>query len=1153
MSFAQTQQGIVKTRGRMVNGKVVAGTRLNGATITLNFGNPLVSGKDGAFSFNVPSGKSYSLVTAKKQGYTLADPEYTRRSFKYSASNPFYVVLEDEAQRQADINAATRKVRRTLTAQLQAREDEIEALKEQDRITEQEYQAKLKELYDNQSQSEKLVKEMAERYVSTDYDQLDEFNRQVQMLIEEGELQKADSMIRSKGDIDKRVAEYHNVVAANKKVREELEQSEAGAAKTYEDLSQDLYNKHTIAMQQYQWDDALMHLKQRADLDTTNVQNVWDYAQFCYEQKFYQDSEKYYLLCLRTVETISPSDKIGLFHNIGGLYSDMKKWEDSEKYLKYALELLDLFSQSEIEEYIPKLAYVLNSLGAYYYDSGDFKKSKEFYDKSLNLYDSLFINNSDLYRYDYAGLLYNLGNLYNTFNDNISAEKYLLKSLEQWEILYSKFPTLNHRQWLATCIRSIGIMYSNDYKKSMIYYKQALSHYEELFKLNPSVYRENVAQTLYSISKTYRWLGDYEASEEYGKKAIEHFRILYTYDPQTYKNGLASTLEAIGNMWIDNLQYKKSEDVLKEALTYYEELYIDNPIVYQPTLACIYESLGLLYMNMKNGEEAVKYHTRALNLYEALFIKSPNIYKKHMATTHQNLGAAYVIVPDYDKAEKHIKIAMEHMKDLYALDSLGYCENYASCIRELGILYMKTREYDKGIDIFKKSIKYFEKIYDMNRFRYGRYILENLRGLGYIYTKKNDAQGCEETSLCEIGYLEDQKADAENIEKIIIIRQELIKNYTSKRQNDKAVVQVERIIKNFEKMIELGADEYNVKLASTKGLLGTLYYDDSHFEEAYNCFKESNTIIETTESSEDNRELLSDNLVQSAFCLYHINSQEFDKILDILKKAIELNPKNVMAYDFRRQLFEMQEKQLEASLDKERMYMLNSNTKSVDLANIQNKIGILYFNNHDYENAVLYYKQAQEKYEQLYCQYPETHRQGLAGVYWNTMLLYANTEKIDLYDDYLKKALNIYNILYKQDPPRYLSYIIELKNRTVWRMLNKGSIDDALTLALETYTIDESNLQTISYLASCYNSKAYALAKVSDYDYSISIIEKAISLVPTDPNFYDSKGEFFLLQGKNEEALAMWKKVLELNPKFLDDYPDGTNLSNGLKKLGLIE
>lgn len=59
--------------------------------------------------------------------------------------------------------------------------------------------------------------------------------------------------------------------------------------------------------------------------------------------------------------------------------------------------------------------------------------------------------------------------------------------------------------------------------------------------------------------------------------------------------------------------------------------------------------------------------------------------------------------------------------------------------------------------------------------------------------------------------------------------------------------------------------------------------------------------------------------------------------------------------------------------------------------------------------------------------------------------------------------------------------------------------------------------------------------------------------MPENPNFYDSKGEILLMQDRNDEALEMWKKVLELDPNFLDNYPDGTNLSNGLMKLGLIE
>lgn len=582
---AQTQQGIVKTRGRMVNGQLVAGQKLSGATVTLNFGNALVSGNNGAFSFNVPAGKSYSLVMAKKQGYTLADPEYTRRSFKYSAGNPFYVVLEDEAQRQTDINAATRKVRRTLTAQLQKREDEIEELKTQNKLTEAEYQKRLKELYDNQSKSELLVKEMAERYAATDYDQLDEFNRQVQMYIEEGELQKADSMIRSKGDMDKRIADYHQAITTNKKERETLQQrqqalelSESGAQKAYDDLAQDLKRKSDIFLQEFKQDSALYCLKMRADLDTTNVDAVWDYASLCSVQKKFVDCEKYYHTCLRAY-----------------------------------------FKGNDI----PNIAAIQN----------------------------------------------NLGNLYSVLHDYTTSEKY---------------------------------------------YKLALENREQLFHETPETYR-------------------------------------------------------------------------------------------------------------------------------------------------------------------------------------------------------------------------------------------------------------------------------------------------------------------------------------------------------------------------------------------------------------------------------------------------------ADLAATQNNLGILYDDLHDYTTSEKYYKLALENYEQLFSQNHDAYRADLAMTYWNMMLLYGEMETLEQYDLCLNDALKLYKELYLSQPSVYVDDVIELQNRKIWRLVTNGDVDDAMVLAQETYAMDESNEQSKEYLAECYNSKAYEYAKTSDYVNAHKSIDKAISMLPDNANFYDSKGEILLMQNKNDEALEMWKKVLELNPNFLDDYPEGTNLSNGLKELGLIE
>ena len=57
-----------------------------------------------------------------------------------------------------------RKIRRTLQHQLQEKENEIEALKAENKISLQEFLQEMQKIYANQKSNEKLISEMAERY-----------------------------------------------------------------------------------------------------------------------------------------------------------------------------------------------------------------------------------------------------------------------------------------------------------------------------------------------------------------------------------------------------------------------------------------------------------------------------------------------------------------------------------------------------------------------------------------------------------------------------------------------------------------------------------------------------------------------------------------------------------------------------------------------------------------------------------------------------------------------------------------------------------------------------------------------------------------------------------------------------------------------------
>ena len=152
-AFSQTQQGFVKTKGRMVNGKLVPGQGLKGTTISIKGRTAvLVNAEDGAFSFPVTN-LQFHLDSVKKKGYQLIDMDLCPRTYNVSG-NPLFIVMETPEQQLQDKLNAERKIRRNLQRQLQEKEDEIEAMKETNLISMEEYQNRLQQLYAEQENNE---------------------------------------------------------------------------------------------------------------------------------------------------------------------------------------------------------------------------------------------------------------------------------------------------------------------------------------------------------------------------------------------------------------------------------------------------------------------------------------------------------------------------------------------------------------------------------------------------------------------------------------------------------------------------------------------------------------------------------------------------------------------------------------------------------------------------------------------------------------------------------------------------------------------------------------------------------------------------------------------------------------------------------------
>ena len=580
--MGQTQQGYVKTRGKLAaDGKsVVPGVRLSNALVTIENRSPVKSGANGAFSFALPAGTNrYRLQGAELKGYTLADPDAIRQTHTYSKDLPLIVVLEDMKQREADLEAARKSVRNVMKREIRKKHDELDSLRDAHAITQAKYDSLVRDFWEYRQSSEKLVNEMAERYVSTDYDQLDDFNRQVQAYIESGQLTKADSMIRSKGSLEERfnrVKQYESTNAQREteiqQQQEALDKSRQYTQKEKEDLANDLYRQHLIFLQQpMMQDSALYCLKMRADLDTTNMDAVWGYVYLSHNQKAFYEAEKYYKMFLRA-------------------------------YVK-------LFAANPAA-YRADLAMTQNNLGILYSDLQDYASSERYFKLALENREKLFAANPAAYRAALASTQNNLGNLYSDLHDYASSERYYKLALENYEKLFAANPAA-YRAALATTQYNLGILYSalQDYASSERYYKLALENYEKLFAANPAAYRADLANTHWNMMLLYAETEQIDQYDTSLKKTLDLSRNLYSLDPPTYKQDIID----LQNRTVWRMLVKGGVD---EALALAKENYAldetnETSLYY---LAQCFNSKAYLYANAADYTQAMSTIDKAIEL-----------------------------------------------------------------------------------------------------------------------------------------------------------------------------------------------------------------------------------------------------------------------------------------------------------------------------------------------------------------------------------------------------------------------------------------------------------------------------------------------------------------------------------------------------------
>ena len=579
-STAQTQKGVMKTKGRMVNGQLQPGTKLGGAIIAVRGRSAVLSQGNGSFSFPV-SGQTFMLDSVRKKGYQLVDAEAAPKSYAVS-KDPLYVLMETPEQQMQDKLNAERKIRRTLQRQLQEREDEIEALKESNRITEEEYRQQLQQLYQSQENNEKLIADMAKRYSEMDFDQLDSLNRLISDAILNGRLTEADSLLRTKGDINDRIAEVKRAQQAEAQEEEELtrrqsnlEASKSGTRKKLEDLAEDCYKYAELCKILQQLDSATHYLELRAELDTMNARWQFDAG---YSGGFSGASSelKYYNRVLQLTHDTQNNYSLYLYatatYNIGVYYERKGDTLKAEKYMKEGiLERIKYAERCDNPNEWNHAAWSLTSLGNFYTDIGRYEESEQFLRVATKIYELI----APTY---YSGNEFYYGRLY-----------------DKWGWLYLKTDKLVLSD---SCYSKAWILYSINYANDSSIQKNALADMKHMLKwgITPLYNRLDKKQELIGLYK--------ELCSKYSSTIF--------INPRKLGLEYNELITDLNDLCFINKNYKDCLETLEQAVSLLQKLSKENPLEYNNTLTLILGNLSYTYIFLQGYHQSEQYAREGL-------------------------------------------------------------------------------------------------------------------------------------------------------------------------------------------------------------------------------------------------------------------------------------------------------------------------------------------------------------------------------------------------------------------------------------------------------------------------------------------------------------------------------------------------------------
>ena len=361
------------------------------------------------------------------------------------------------------------------------------------------YNAKLDSIEKEKSNALSHMDEYADLFARIDESEIDTIAQKAVDLFKQGYIDEAIILFKKNDPI----AKIKKSVRIREQAKEMRQLADSADALAQQDIDENIKNaKAYIAALKLKndWEEAGRVLKELADaLGTYEV--MWDYADFALQQNQYAEAETYYNLCkdkiavlVKTNPEVYESRLADISNNLGLIYNNTQRFNESEKMLKAVLEIHKRLADANPQANEPDLADSYNNLANLYSDTQRFTESEKMYKAALEIRKRLANANPQAHEPDLAASYNNLAVLYHYTKRFTESEKMFKTALDIRKRLADANPQA-YEPDLAGSYNNLAYLYSNTqrYAESEKMYKGALEIRKRMANANPQAYEPDLA------------------------------------------------------------------------------------------------------------------------------------------------------------------------------------------------------------------------------------------------------------------------------------------------------------------------------------------------------------------------------------------------------------------------------------------------------------------------------------------------------------------------------------------------------------------------------------------------------------------------------------------------------------------------------------